>query len=533
MRSLAFRLTGVAVPAGVVLGVAALPAEAKSRPAHQLTAVATGPTDAPSGQTTVAAPLPAAATTFGSGVGGWVAGRMSLAWTKAVGHTAPGALAVTTAGDRSAVASPTFAVTPGARYSADAWTLAAAVGHNVGLALRFYAADGSQIAAGTQTGEAVTDVPAVWTKTHTVVGFAPANAATAQVLVLSMDSLLNLVDYVDDVSVTKTTGVASPVAGPLTTSGPDILDAQGHRVQLHGIQLGGLRNAGWSNATISTEEIDAAHRWGANFARVPLSENPIVPGDCSYDASYIAIVDRIVTDLTSRGMVALLDLHTNAVTECGDYTQQQKLPDTKSVAFWQFMANRYKSNPLVAFDLYNEPHDVSDSVWRNGGTVTSGGATYTAVGMQQLYNTVRATGAANLVFASGNGWANNYPALAPLSGTTNLVWGVHAYTCHATNQPCSSGPLGVMDPSNILGHFATIGLTQPVIITEFGFPDAQTGGEYITNAANYAASHGWAGWNVFVFDGTAVDPFDLLKDVDTLWDPEPAGMAVITGMLND
>src|SRR3954465_9408832 len=92
MRSLASRLTGVAVAAGVVLGVAALPAEAKSRPAHQLTAVATGPTDAPSGQTTVAAPLPAAATTFGSGVGGWVAGRMSLAWTKAVGHTAPGAL---------------------------------------------------------------------------------------------------------------------------------------------------------------------------------------------------------------------------------------------------------------------------------------------------------------------------------------------------------------------------------------------------------------------------------------------------------
>src|SRR3954469_9611015 len=194
MRSLAFRLTGVAVAAGVTLGVAALPAEAKSRPVRTLATATTAPVAAPTGQTTVAAPLPAGATTFGSGVGGWVAGRMSLAWSQAVGHTASGALALTTAGDRSAVASPTFAVTPGARYSADAWTLAAAVGHNVGLALRFYAADGSQIAAGTQTGEAVTDVPAVWTKTHTVVGFAPANAATARVLVLSMASLPTLVD---------------------------------------------------------------------------------------------------------------------------------------------------------------------------------------------------------------------------------------------------------------------------------------------------------------------------------------------------
>ena len=47
------------------------------------------------------------------------------------------------------------------------------------------------------------------------------------------------------------------------------------------------------------------------------------------------------------------------------------------------------------------------------------------------------------MFASGNGWANNYPAGAPLRKTKNLVWGVHAYTCHATDQPCSAGPGGV------------------------------------------------------------------------------------------
>src|SRR5581483_7165189 len=153
-------------------------------------------------------------------------------------------------------------------------------------------------------------------------------------------------------------------------------------------------------------------------------------------------VDRIVHDVTSLGMLVSIDLHLSAVTPCGSYGKHA-LPDSKGVRFWQIVATRYRSNPLVAFDLFNEPHGVTDALWRDGGTVTSGGMRYAGVGMQRLYDTVRGTGATNLVFVSGNRWATTYPT-TPLSGTSNTVWGVHAYTCPTKTADqggkCTPGP---------------------------------------------------------------------------------------------
>ena len=36
---------------------------------------------------------------------------------------------------------------------------------------------------------------------------------------------------------------------------------------------------------------------------------------------------------------------------------------------------------MILFELYNEPHDVSWAIWRNGGGVSD----FVAVGMQALY----------------------------------------------------------------------------------------------------------------------------------------------------
>ena len=532
MNRIATRATCVAAFAAAALSLA-LPAEAAHRPATTRTGTAAlTPALAPVGQTTVVK----TAYDFGAGLAGWSPVATVASYVPGVGHDAAGSLAVTASGLFTAAVSPKISVTPGARYSADAWELAAITGHNVGVAIKFLDASGNAIAGSTQFGQAITDSPTAWTRTNRVVGFAPANADSAQVFAVSDDSVVNLVDYVDDVTVWQSSGYATTIAGPLTTSGNKVLDAQGREVHLHGVQLGGMRNLSWTPTTVTTAEVDAAHRYGANFARLPVSENPMTPGDCSYDANYVNTVDRIINDVTSRGMLLLLDLHTNAVTACGDWSQQQKMPDSEAVTFWQTYANKYKNNPLVAFDLYNEPHDITDSVWRNGGSVFSGGVTYATPGMQSLYNSVRATGAKNLVFASGNGWAGTYPSGAPLTGTTNLVWGVHAYTCPvatpAHGGTCTPGPGGVEDPSTILGHFAQIGATQPVMVTEFGWPDP-TDGQYLTAVDNYATSHGWVGWNAFVFNNFTGGQFDLMKDVGALWDPTQAGMAAITAMLNN
>ncbi|MBV9291796.1 MAG: cellulase family glycosylhydrolase [Frankiales bacterium] len=542
--SLSRRVTlGVAATAAVAVG-AGIPASAATlntfRTAHHsaLTQTAAAAVNAPSGQSTVSVLLPASATSFAGATTGWSSLGAAVSWLAGVGHNAPGALAVTSAGVMTAANSPSFAVTPGARYSVGGWLRAALTGHSVTMGVRFYDATGKFVGGpSTETGQPVTDSATAWTAANPAVAIAPANAATASVAVASMDNALGLVDYVDDLTVTQTTGVAAPIVGPLTTSGTNILDAYGRRVQLHGIQLGGLRTQNWSTSSVTTSEVAAAQSWGANFDRLPVAENPMTPGDCSYDQSYVDNVDRIVRDVTSRGMVILLDLHTNAVTPCGDWGNEQALPDSQAITFWQTVASRYKNNPLVAFDLYNEPHSITDAQWRNGGTVASNGVTFTGIGMQRLYDTVRGTGANNLVFASGSGWATYYPSTAPLTGTRNLVYGIHAYTCPVATPEnggtCVGGPGGLLDPSGILSAFNTIGTTAPVVITEFGYPDRNVGGAYITAAANYAASHGWAGWNVFVFDNTTTSTFGLVKSIGNEWQPTPSGMAVILGMQND
>ena len=82
----------------------------------------------------------------------------------------------------------------------------------------------------------------------------------------------------------------------------------------------------------------------------------------------------------------MLDLHWNTIAPCGPAKPQAMADYPNAVSFWQQVATRYKNNPLVGFDLYNEPHNISESVWRFGGTVTWKGTTYNAAGMQQMYD---------------------------------------------------------------------------------------------------------------------------------------------------
>ncbi|MCW2693076.1 MAG: cellulose-binding family, partial [Mycobacterium sp.] len=416
----------------------------------------------------------AAASLTGSAAG-WTGYGATVAYN-AAGHAAAGSVAVTAGGTWTGGVSPQFAVTAGNRYSATAWAKAATTAHSVGLALRFRTSAGAVIDAGTQIGQGLTDSTTAWTQLAPVVGFAPAGAVKAEVVVMDFDGPKGDVHLFDDLSVRATTGTAAKLVGPLTTRGTAVYDATGAKVTFRGIDVDGLQYP--ATAKVTTKDITAARAWGANLVRIPLAENPVIPGDCAYDPTYLTKVDTLVQAATSAGIVALLDLHTNAVTACAA-PAQQAMPDPKAVPFWQTVAGRYKTNPLVAFDLYNEPHDITDTVWRNGGTVTSGGVTYTAPGLQQLYTTVRATGATNLITASGPNWASSFPTTAPLTGTTNLIYGVHVYTC-MTNTPanggrCNPGPAGVLDPSGILNRFTTAQTTVPLMVTEFGWPDTYDG----------------------------------------------------------
>ncbi len=115
------RLACYAVLGAVALGVA-VPAQASMRTTLRTRSITHHTTlaQAPVGQTTVSSGfLPASALSFASAATGWLPYNGGLAvQLPTVGDLGLGSLAVTFAGALTGAASPQFAVTPGARYSA-------------------------------------------------------------------------------------------------------------------------------------------------------------------------------------------------------------------------------------------------------------------------------------------------------------------------------------------------------------------------------------------------------------------------------
>jgi endoglucanase len=485
----------------------------------------------------VASPSPAATTTGGNiltsdkaaldkTTGGWAGLSASVTRVSSPHQGGTGSLKVTAtptgpvnigalSGSTKATLTP---ATPGTRYTGTAWVRGGTARQAESIVV-FYDAAGSIITFA--WGPLTTEVAGTFVKLTPAVGVAPLTAAYVATGVIIYAAQTSEVHYVDTASLTATSGTAAAITGPLRTSGNKILDATGRPVVLRGVHRFGLETTAAPKG-LNDADIAQIKSWGANFVRLSLAEDLWLSTSCTYDASYASAVDNVVRWTTSRGMIALLDLHFATIAPCGT-PGHRMMPDADALTFWSELAARYKANPLVAFDLYNEPHDVSDAVWRDGGTVTDGATTYEAVGMQQLYDVVRSAGATNLVFATGNAWGNTFPSV-PLTGT-NIVYAAHAYRCPQLDlADCSA--VNATDPSLILNNWVTPSATYPVMVTEFGWPD-HNDGTYIGNVIAYAEAHGW-GWSAFAWDASN-GPFALVASVGTpLAQPTPSGMVVLT-----
>lgn len=469
---------------------------------------------------------------FASSTGGWTGSSASVTWTGAVGDAAPGALELTAESSSPMAAISPIATTkavPGGLYAAGASVEVSGSAEVVEPILGFYDSTGKPITA--VFGSVSTVSPGSFATLTAVSAVAPSNASSVALAIEVQSTATGRVAYVDDAWVTSSSPGSASVAGPLHTSGNQILDANDHPVVLRGVFLNGLESSP-DPAGVTYQAIEAAKAWGANVVRVALGEQFWLSSNCDYVASYQKTVDQVVNWITSLGMVALLDLHYNTVGGCEAGSQHNMADEAQAPEFWSQVAARYESNPLVAFDLYNEPHDISDSVWLNGGTTTdvySPNQTYIAAGMQQLYDTVRATGATNLVFVSGNNWANTVPSTL-LSGATNVVYEVHAYTCPVSAPPncASSSPY---DPTQILDNFVRLSSSVPVMITEFGWP-SEYDGTYNAAVISFAQAHGW-GWVAFSFDE---DKYPSIWDLADQWladgtaEPGPSGMPVLCAL---
>jgi hypothetical protein len=158
--------------------------------------------------------------------------------------------------------------------------------------------------------------------------------------------------------------------------------------------------------------------------------------------------------------------------------------------------------------------------------------------MQQLYDAVRQRGAANLVFVSGNNWANIPVPNDKLITGYNIVYSVHYYTCPDNPPPSCQQPTlqqllwgsyqarDPYDPSPGLNLWSAFLQQNPVMINEFGWPDPGSG-TYNQNVISWAESHG-IGWLAYSWPTTSTK-WSLLDDTTT-FTPSLAGVPIKNGV---
>ena len=353
------------------------------------------------------------------------------------------------------------------------------------------------------------------------------------------------------------TAPAAPAAGSGKPAAPQVLRVQGNRlvdgsgqvVQLRGASIAGLEAVaaqGWNPANPwgnSAPDFAGLRTWGANVVRLPLNEASWLGYECTdglgkkHDPdpghNYRDTVRRAVADATRAGLYVILDLHWTAPARACPWAQAPMADADNSPLFWTQVAGEFKSQPGVAFELFNEPFmdwmGAGGSPWRvlrEGGTqrqytaATQGRwqveTPWQSTGMQQLLDAVRATGATNVVLAAGLGWSRDlsgWLASRPRDPLQQLAAVWHAYPkSMQAGTPDAAIPLhGSLDYQQ-MEDILRAGF--PLVITETGDHNAPgtRGAPFLSQLLPWADRVGasYLGWT---FNAWPQHDYVLLKDV--------------------
>jgi endoglucanase len=310
--------------------------------------------------------------------------------------------------------------------------------------------------------------------------------------------------------------VSSASAPRLKVVGKDLIDGRtGQAFVMRGVNWPSFEYAckdgyGYSNlagpSTVGPDAAGAAEivSWHINTVRIPLNQDCWLGDDglprFGRAAGYRAAVRRWVSVLHRVGLAVVLDLHWSGpagVVADG----QRAMGDDRSDDFWGSVARTFKKDRGMVFDVFNEPYsrymvfDLTLNCWRNGGCNAPrahvlqpfDGTTFVTIGMQQMVDAVRATGAKQPIVISGRdfgndvtGWLDNRP-----SGG-QLIAGFHNYN----HQPCHTEECWNATVAPIANQV-------PVVSGEFAENDCKTA--YDKRFMNWADQRGigyllWAWW---------------------------------------
>jgi endoglucanase len=307
-------------------------------------------------------------------------------------------------------------------------------------------------------------------------------------------------------------GIGDDSSAPaLHVSGNKLLTPSGATYRLLGVNRSGgefacVQGKGMWDGPMDQASIAAMRTWKIRTVRVPLNEecwlgNSDVPAGGASGSTYQQNVRAYVQLLIAAGITPIVEMHWNY----GQYTGsgggctdvkascQKPMPDAQyASAFWTGVANAFKGNDAVVFDLFNEPfpdipaNDVTAGwkCFRDGGTCP--GISYQVAGFQSLLNAVRATGATNVVMVGGLTWSNNlaqWLQYKPTDPLNNLMAFGHVYNFNAcVNTSCWDS------------QWAPIAAQVPMVLSEIGENDCAHG--FVDQVMSWADAHGvgYLGW---------------------------------------
>ncbi|HEU5381361.1 MAG TPA: cellulase family glycosylhydrolase [Ktedonobacteraceae bacterium] len=307
--------------------------------------------------------------------------------------------------------------------------------------------------------------------------------------------------------LTRAPGVASNAPGGIPANitglhvvGNSIENSSGQTIQLRGVDRESPEYActqgwGFGHGPFDAANVRAIKAWGVDVVRVPLNEdcwlNINRPVDSQYNkySSYFGVayhhfIEDYVSLLNKSGIIAILDLHfAGPGTQLANY-QIPMADRDHAPAFWQSVASTFKDNSSVIFDLFNEPYPDNNqnttaawTCWRDGGTCS--GVHYQAAGMQELVNTIRTTGASNIILLGGVAYAgelSQWLQFEPNDPLHELAASWHSYNY----SQCSSSSCWNTD-------IAPVAAKVPVIAGEIGENDCADG--YVDEVMHWLDTH--------------------------------------------
>ena len=288
----------------------------------------------------------------------------------------------------------------------------------------------------------------------------------------------------------------------LATSGNLIVDVStGAPILLRGVNRSGLEYSDpdeqgfLSGAAICRSEIQTIVRdWDCNIIRLPFNQDFVLRGRGGRPGQeYRNALDQVIYWTSMFGAYTLLDLQWLDAnrTYGGDRNFVAPLPNMQSIELWTLLADRYKDEPAVLYDIFTEPHDRLDD--DPSPLNKEDGSTYPddqrAVTMKEwqpwarkLTSVIRSENPDAIIFVSGINWAYDLRGM-PMD-VPNIVYSSHVYPAKGNDWPQAFGNL-----SRIV----------PVFLGEFGGQDKTEELAFVRGLVAYAQQLGigWTAWSWF------------------------------------